>query len=244
MNDREPKRSSARQYETDQAAAALGECAEDIIAANLALTSDLSAWLAATAASRQRMMTAEASASSALVERVNRGPRERLAAVDEILERLETDSPTVAQRVDRARRLAARADAGLADFASGQFSSITSQLELETALSDVVDALECDVTLHVSTGDTFGLHLMTAYFVCAEALTNVAKHAHARHVTVKVGVGTTQLRVAIIDDGCGGADPHGAGLSGLARRVAAADGSLVVESSRGSGTSVTAVIPL
>lgn len=84
----------------------------------------------------------------------------------------------------------------------------------------------------------------TAYFVIAEALTNVAKHAHARHATVTARVEDGTLQVRVVDDGAGGALPEGSGLLGLADRLAVLDGQLRVESPIGGGTLVAADIPL
>jgi signal transduction histidine kinase len=84
----------------------------------------------------------------------------------------------------------------------------------------------------------------TAYFVIAEALTNVAKHARASHVDVRAQVEDGTLGVRVRDDGVGGAQPGGSGLTGLADRLAAIDGRLRVESPAGGGTVVGAVIPL
>jgi signal transduction histidine kinase len=84
----------------------------------------------------------------------------------------------------------------------------------------------------------------TAYFVVAEALNNVAKHARAGHAEVKARVEHDVLRVHVRDDGVGGARPEGSGLVGLADRVAALDGRLEIETSDGGGTLVAATIPL
>jgi signal transduction histidine kinase len=84
----------------------------------------------------------------------------------------------------------------------------------------------------------------TAYFVVAEALTNVAKHARARHAEVMARIQDGTLAVSVRDDGVGGARPEGSGLVGLADRVAALDGRLRVESPPSGGTLVSAVIPL
>ena len=82
-----------------------------------------------------------------------------------------------------------------------------------------------------------------AYFVVAEALTNVAKHSRASHANVVVeGHGYPgTLSIVISDDGIGGADPGGAGLAGLADRVAGVDGTLRVESPSGGPTIISAV---
>jgi len=85
----------------------------------------------------------------------------------------------------------------------------------------------------------------TAYFTVAEALTNVAKYAGASEATVRVACEDAELVVEVRDDGVGGADPGGgSGLSGLADRVEAVDGSLSVDSPPGEGTLVRAVLPL
>jgi PAS domain S-box-containing protein len=84
----------------------------------------------------------------------------------------------------------------------------------------------------------------TAYFVIAEALANVAKHAGAEHTRVAVARDGDLLRVVVEDDGRGGADLSGSGLSGLADRVAAVDGALTVRDAPGGrGTRVEAVLP-
>jgi signal transduction histidine kinase len=84
----------------------------------------------------------------------------------------------------------------------------------------------------------------TAYFVVAEALTNVAKHARAAHAEVMARIEDGTLAVQVRDDGVGGARPDGNGLVGLADRVAALDGRLRIESPADGGTLVAAAIPL
>jgi signal transduction histidine kinase len=84
----------------------------------------------------------------------------------------------------------------------------------------------------------------TAYFVVAEALTNVAKHSGARRAWVTARVDDARLRVRVRDDGAGGARPDGSGLLGLADRLAVLDGRLDVKSPTDSGTVVTADIPI
>ncbi len=85
---------------------------------------------------------------------------------------------------------------------------------------------------------------VAAYYVVAEALTNVAKYAQATEVTVSVDADETNLQLSIADDGVGGADPHkGSGLIGLIDRVEALGGQLRISSVVGSGTSLLATIP-
>jgi signal transduction histidine kinase len=85
----------------------------------------------------------------------------------------------------------------------------------------------------------------TAYFVVAEAMTNVVKHAHAHRATVDVRVDNQTLVLDIRDDGVGGADPTGgSGITGLFDRVEASDGTLTVTSFPGAGTAIHAAIPV
>ncbi|BBH65820.1 histidine kinase [Actinoplanes sp. OR16] len=85
----------------------------------------------------------------------------------------------------------------------------------------------------------------TAYFVVAEALTNVAKHSHASEVQISVQRDATGLLVTVADDGVGGASlAKGHGLAGLDDRVRAAGGVLSVISADGEGTRLTAALPI
>jgi signal transduction histidine kinase len=86
---------------------------------------------------------------------------------------------------------------------------------------------------------------IATYYIVSEALTNVAKHAHASVVHVRVEVIDGGLRVAVEDDGAGGVDPTGgSGLVGLKDRVEALDGTITIRSTRGEGTSVHVALPL
>jgi PAS domain S-box-containing protein len=83
-----------------------------------------------------------------------------------------------------------------------------------------------------------------AYYVVAEALANVQKHAGAHRVVVKATADEAELLVEVVDDGAGGADPEGEGLRGLVDRVEALAGTLEVDSPTGHGTRVRARFPL
>ena len=83
-----------------------------------------------------------------------------------------------------------------------------------------------------------------AYFVCAESLTNVAKHAGASQVRIGITQENGRLTVVVADDGTGGADPsRSSGLRGLSDRVEALGGRLAVDSPPGGGTRVMAELP-
>jgi signal transduction histidine kinase len=86
---------------------------------------------------------------------------------------------------------------------------------------------------------------VTAYYVVAEALTNVAKHAGASVVQVQVDTDDGLVRLDVRDDGVGGADPaRGTGLVGLKDRVEATGGTLRVQSPPGEGTSLLIELPV
>jgi signal transduction histidine kinase len=84
----------------------------------------------------------------------------------------------------------------------------------------------------------------TVYFFCAEALTNVAKHAHATAARVRVEATDEVVQAEVTDDGIGAADVTGSGLRGLMDRVEALGGRLELESPPGTGTRLRVAIPL
>jgi signal transduction histidine kinase len=86
---------------------------------------------------------------------------------------------------------------------------------------------------------------VAAYYVVSEALTNAAKHANAKRVHVVVEAQEFILHVSVRDDGVGGADSdRGSGLVGLKDRAEAIGGTITLESTRGSGTTVRVELPL
>jgi two-component sensor histidine kinase len=114
---------------------------------------------------------------------------------------------------------------------------------LSASLRELVRSAPLRVRLRVPSGLVAADLEHAAYFVCAEALTNVIKHAGATTVTLAVTHDDAALRVNVDDDGQGGADPRkGRGIVGMRDRVEALGGSLSVESTP-EGTRVTAVIP-
>jgi signal transduction histidine kinase len=100
------------------------------------------------------------------------------------------------------------------------------------------------VEIGVSVGRLPATVEATAYFVVSEALTNVAKHARAGRAEVTARIEDDTLAVQVRDDGVGGARPDGSGLVGLADRLAALDGRLLVESPADGGTLIGAAIPI
>ncbi|MFG1883650.1 histidine kinase [Micromonospora sp. NPDC049102] len=118
-------------------------------------------------------------------------------------------------------------------------------LGLADAVREVADASPVAVTVHADLdGDLPEIVEITAYFVVSEALGNVARHAGATHAEVRLMRAGGDLVVEVSDDGRGGADPaRGTGLTGLADRVAAADGRLLLASPPGGPTLVRVELP-
>jgi signal transduction histidine kinase len=116
---------------------------------------------------------------------------------------------------------------------------------LETALRSLVDRSPVPASLHYEGGGALPEQVeAAAYFVAAEALTNVAKYARAERATVRVRREGRVVTVAIEDDGVGGADmAAGTGLRGLRDRLAGVGGRLMVRTAPGEGTSVVAELP-
>jgi signal transduction histidine kinase len=115
---------------------------------------------------------------------------------------------------------------------------------LSDALETVADRSPVPVTLTLDLGDRPVTAVETvAYFVVSEAVTNAIKHAGASRIEVTVRRTGGELVVGVRDDGGGGADPTGGGLTGLSRRVLALDGGFTVVSPPGGPTTIEAVLP-
>jgi signal transduction histidine kinase len=123
---------------------------------------------------------------------------------------------------------------------------VLSQRGLDAALESLASRAPVPVELESALEERLPIAVETAaYFVVAEALTNVAKYAEATHARVEVRRENGCAVVDVLDDGIGGADAAGgSGLRGLGDRVGALDGTLVIESPPGAGTLVRARIPL
>ncbi|GAA2406386.1 sensor histidine kinase [Nonomuraea africana] len=118
------------------------------------------------------------------------------------------------------------------------------ELGLRAALAGVAERSSVPVTVHYGLAARPVSEVETAlYFVAREAITNAVKHAEARDILVVLTEDERTVSVAISDDGAGGADPSGSGLSGLARRVLALDGEFTVESAAGGPTKIVARLP-
>jgi signal transduction histidine kinase len=218
---------------------------------NERLTDEVRSQLAEVQASRARIVEA-ADAERRRVERnLHDGAQQRLVALSLALRRAQAQLPPDAApestaTLDEASAQLQVAMAELRELARGIHPAILTEAGLPAALralareSPVPTTAEIDV--HAGVPDTVAA---AAYFVAAEALTNVAKYAEADHVELVALADDRDLRITIRDDGAGGADPSaGSGLRGLSDRVAALGGRLDVRSPMGGGTQISATLPL
>ena len=164
--------------------------------------------------------------------------------------KLDTDLPAAKTLISEAHDDAKNALVELRNVVRGIAPTILADRGLDAALSSVVQRSAVPTTLNVHLPRRLPDEVEAcAYFVVAEALTNVAKHAHASQavVTVRLDEVTNRLHVTVFDDGCGGAqvtdDDNATGLRGLEERVRAARGTFDVASPATGPTIVTAVLP-
>jgi len=134
----------------------------------------------------------------------------------------------------------------LRELSRGIHPAILSEGGLSPALRTLARRCPVPVQLQLGTRARLPERIeVTAYYVVSEALTNVAKHANASLVQVDVDSDDALIRLAVRDNGVGGADPtRGSGLVGLRDRVEATDGTLRVDSRPGQGTSLLVQLPL
>jgi signal transduction histidine kinase len=199
-------------------------------------------------ASRARLVAAGDEARRRVARDLHDGVQQRLVHTIILLKQaaqaLPENHDTVEALVADAIAQGTEANAELRKLAHGIMPAVLTRGGLASGVDALVSRSPVPVRVGVSK-DRFSSEVeSTAYFVMAEALTNVAKHARARSAEVRARVDDGVLRIDVRDDGVGGADLEGGGLLGLADRIAALDGERKLESPPGAGTRVTATIPL
>ncbi|MFG1881617.1 sensor histidine kinase [Micromonospora sp. NPDC049102] len=199
------------------------------------LTTSRAAVIAAVDAERQR------------IERdLHDGLQQRLVALGMLLGRARRarDADRARALVDQAHEDLQRAVAELREVAWRVYPSALDASDLGEVLTMVARGSEVPVRVRCDLPLRPARQIETVlYFVACEALTNAVEHAAATLVTVEIGVREGWIRMRVHDDGVGGADLTGRGLSGLARRVAALDGRLGVTSPAGGPTTMLAELP-
>jgi PAS domain S-box-containing protein len=200
------------------------------------------------AASRARIVAATDEERRRVVRDLHDGAQQRLVHTVITLKlaqrALQDEGKDLAALLAEALDHAERATDELRELAHGILPTVLTRGGLRAGLDALASRMPVPVTIDASVGRLPATVESTAYFVVAEALTNVAKHAHAGHAAVTARVTDGTFQVEVRDDGVGGARPGGSGLVGLRDRLAVLDGRLQVESPPDGGTLVAADIPL
>jgi signal transduction histidine kinase len=200
------------------------------------------------ASSRARIVAATEAERRRVVRDLHDGAQQRLVHTIVTLKlanrALQDEQAAAPSLVRAALDQAERATAELRELAHGILPSVLERGGLRAGVDALALRAPVPVQNGVSVGRLPGTVEATAYFVIAEALTNIAKHARARRAAVAANVEDHSLRLEILDDGVGGADADGSGLLGLRDRLAVLGGVLRLASPAGGGTLVTATIPL
>ncbi|HUA72413.1 MAG TPA: sensor domain-containing protein [Solirubrobacteraceae bacterium] len=177
------------------------------------------------------------------------GAQHRLSYIAMELDRarakLADDPEAASELLGRAHEESKRAMGELRDLVRGIHPSVLTDRGLDAAVSGLAERcpVPVDVDIHVDPRPSTAIET-AAYYVVAEALTNVGKHAGARSASVDIHRDGSALSIWVWDDGQGGASRRpGSGLEGLAQRVEALDGSLTVTSPSGGPTVIRAEIP-
>jgi signal transduction histidine kinase len=212
--------------------------------------SDLAARVSELEISRERVVGAAETERRRIERDLHDGAQQRLVALAMELGRAKAkfaDDPEGARvLVDQAHTQAKEALTELRNLVRGVHPPVLTERGLDAALSGLAALCPIPVDVHVDVPVRPKSSVeAVAYFMVAEALTNVAKHSRASHARVVVeGHGYPgTLTVMVSDDGIGGADVHSPGLSGLADRVSGVDGRLSVESPSGGPTIIAAELP-
>jgi signal transduction histidine kinase len=200
------------------------------------------------AASRARIVAAADEERRRVVRDLHDGAQQRLVHsiinLKLVRRALERNDQRVPELVSEALEHAERANVELRDLAQGILPAVLTRGGLRSAVEALASQAPVPVEINVAVARFAAPVEATAYFVIAESLTNVAKHADATGAQVRASVEDGWLQLEVRDDGVGGARREGTGLVGLADRLAALDGEFRLDSPAGGGTIVAAAIPV
>jgi GAF domain-containing protein len=199
-------------------------------------------------ASRARLLTEGDEARRRLVRDLHDGAQQRLVLAIITLklarEASREKDGDAESLIGEALEHAERCNAELRELAHGILPAVLTRGGLRAGVDAMAARLDLPVQVVVP-GQRLPAEIeASAYFIVAEALTNVVKHAHAARAEVRASVEDGMLHIEVRDDGAGGADPGGHGLVAMADRVTALGGRLEIESPAGGGTLLAATLPL
>jgi signal transduction histidine kinase len=221
--------------------------AAQLAASQARLQGEVQAQVVELEASRRRILAARDDQRERLEHRLHEGAERRLGQLADTLgrSRRSASGPRTTEQIVHAEAQLAQTREELRRLAQGLHPGVLSERGLEGALAALAKDFPIPVRVTVAGDQVPESVAVVAYFVCAEALANVAKHASASGVVVSLAARDGRVRVEIEDDGVGGADlGRGSGLRGLADRVETAGGTLQVAGVPGQGTRLAAEIPI
>jgi PAS domain S-box-containing protein len=200
-------------------------------------------------ASRARIVASADEARRRLARDVHDGAQQRLVhtliTLKQAQAALQGSDSAVARLVDESLAQAQVANVQLRELANGILPAALTRGGLRTGIESLLDNTPLPVDADLPVERLPQAVETTAYFVIAEALTNVIKHAGASRARVRALAAGNRLEIEVSDDGRGGADPaNGSGLTGLIDRVEAAGGSMSVSSPVGAGTKLAVTLPI
>jgi signal transduction histidine kinase len=220
-----------------------------IALSNVRLQAEVRRQVAELDASGRRVLEAGDAQRRRIQQQLRVRAGQRLARVGEFLDLAVQEADASRNQATAAKLQATRKDlteaqTDLQELAAGIHPAILTEQGLGRALASLAARVPVPVRL-AAPSQRLPVAVETAvYFICAEALANVAKHARAAHVDIRVQSQGDLVTVVVADDGVGGACPlAGSGLKGVADRVEALGGQLVVDSPAGAGTRLVAKIP-
>jgi signal transduction histidine kinase len=215
---------------------------------NERLQAEVRAQLEEVRGSRERIVQAADQERRRVERDIHDGAQQRLVSLSLALNLARAKaqgSPEAVETIVAAETELKKAIGELRELARGIHPAILTEAGLGPALESLAHRCPVPVTIDTNLSGRLPPHVeTTAYFVVAEALTNVAKHAGASAVRLTATVSDGWLLLTVADDGSGGADPaRGSGLRGMLDRVAALGGRLSVEPDATGGTRMTAELP-
>ncbi len=220
-----------------------GACAQRLLGIPLSVR------MAALVKSRTQALEAALGERQRIAQDLHDGTQQHLLALAMDLgrakEKLDTEPEAARELIIRAHDQAKRSLAELRDLVRGIYPAILIDRGLDAALSALAgrSSVPVTVTVHIK-GRFHELIESTAYFVVAEALTNIAKHSGASDASVLLAQEQGMLIIEVTDSGCGGATiVPGGGLAGLQSRLAALDGTLTITSPPGGPTCLRGALP-
>lgn len=199
------------------------------------------------AASRARLLSAADAARRRVVRDLHDGAQQRLVETVltlKLAQRALAGGADAAPLIDEALAYAQQGTTELRELSHGILPAVLARSGLHAGVRSLVQRVQIPVEVDVP-DERFPADIeASAYFMIAEAMTNVVKHAQATRAEVTVTVEHGIVHVRVRDDGVGGADAAGGGLVGLGDRAIAFGGELRVESPVGGGTLLSATLPL